>query len=52
MTDQTTVKPDDKRDSRPCEECESTDHTTLGHVDGGDVPAANGHVDGGAPPRG
>ena len=50
MTD--TTKIDAKTD--PCEKCESTDHTTMGHIDGGSPTpfTANGHIDGGAPPKG
>lgn len=50
MTDTTKIDP--KID--PCEKCESTDHTTMGHIDGGSPTpfTANGHIDGGAPPKG
>jgi hypothetical protein len=56
MTDATKTRPfeDTTRgdDTKPCKECNSPNHTTLGHVDGGS-PApvtANGHVDGGSMP--
>jgi hypothetical protein len=50
MTDTTEVKPGEKF---RCEKCESTEHTTNGHIDGGAPPATtNGHIDGGAPPKG
>jgi hypothetical protein len=50
MTD-TTTKPAD--DTLPCKECSSTEHTTLGHWEGGSpAPATtNGHWEGGAPPQ-
>lgn len=51
MTDTTIadVKPED--DTKPCKKCQSTDHTTLGHIDGGSPQpvTADGHIDGGAP---
>jgi len=53
MTDTTTTDPRPADDTKPCTECESTEHTTSGHYDGGS-PApvtTNGHYDGGAPPR-
>jgi hypothetical protein len=48
-----TTKIDPKTDTKPCEECESTEHTTLGHWDGGSPTpmTTNGHWDGGAPPK-
>lgn len=52
MTDTTNVKPGEKFS---CEKCNSNEHTTMGHVDGGSSPTGgattNGHVDGGAPPK-
>ncbi|GAB1514753.1 hypothetical protein [Actinophytocola sp. KF-1] len=49
MTDTTTVKPGEK-DFLPCEECDSTEHTTSGHFEGGSSPA--GHFEGGSAPKG
>lgn len=48
MTDSTKVE------TMHCEKCDKTDHTTLGHIDGGSpAPATtNGQIDGGAPPKG
>jgi hypothetical protein len=46
MTDTTEVKPGDK-DFVPCEECDSTEHTTNGHFEGNGVPATpTGHFEG------
>lgn len=51
MTDTTKIDP--KTDKSPCEKCDSTEHTTLGHIDGGSPTpfTTNGHIDGGAPPK-
>ena len=49
MTDTTQVKPGDK-DFMPCEKCDSTEHTTNGHFEGGKSPA--GHFEGGSAPTG
>jgi hypothetical protein len=50
MTDTTIadVRPED--DTKPCVKCHSMDHTTAGHVDGGEPLTVNGHVDGGSAP--
>ena len=42
MTDTTEVKPGEK-DVVPCEECESTQHTTTGHFEGN---TPTGHFEG------
>jgi hypothetical protein len=47
MTDTTNVKPGEK-DLLRCEECDSTEHTTNGHFEGGSVPT--GHFEGGSAP--
>ncbi|MFL6121230.1 hypothetical protein [Actinophytocola sp.] len=51
MTDTTVtdVRPED--DTKPCKKCQSMDHTTLGHVDGGTPFTVEGHVDGGVPQK-
>lgn len=49
MTDTTEVKPGDK-DFMPCEKCDSTEHTTNGHFEGGSSPT--GHFEGGSAPAG
>lgn len=53
MTDTTKTRPfeDTSRgdDTKPCKECNSAQHTTLGHYDGGS-PTPNGHYDGGSVP--
>jgi len=52
MTDTTKTRPfeDTTRgdDTKPCKECNSPDHTTLGHFEGSDVPPAttDGHFEG------
>lgn len=52
MTDTTVadVRPAD--DTKPCQKCQSMDHTTLGHIDGGSPQpfTVEGHIDGGAAP--
>src|SRR5215213_4704839 len=50
MTDTTKVEPDTEK--VPCATCGTTEHTTLGHMDGGTPMTTNGHMDGGAPPKG
>lgn len=47
MTDTTNVKPGEK-DFLRCEECDSTEHTTNGHFEGGTSPT--GHFEGGSAP--
>jgi hypothetical protein len=51
MTDITTAdtRPADG-DTKPCKLCESNEHTTNGHYDGGSPVTAEGHYDGGAVP--
>jgi hypothetical protein len=50
VTDTTKIEPQ----TDPCEKCDSTEHTTMGHIDGGSPTpfTTNGHIDGGAPPKG
>jgi hypothetical protein len=51
MTDTTTPETPTVEDVTPCAKCQSTAHTTRGHIDGGTpAPIANGHIDGGSAP--
>jgi hypothetical protein len=49
-----TTKIETETGTTPCEKCDSTEHTTLGHMDGGTPTTftTDGHMDGGAPPKG
>lgn len=57
MTDTTKTRP--LEDVTPCAKCDSTEHSTLGHYDGGESPAGHydggvitqGHYDGGSAPK-
>lgn len=51
MTDTTQVKPGEK-DFLPCEECDSTEHTTSGHFEGSGTETTNGHFEGSGIPTG